>query len=155
MSTNQTLSILSKGSGETEKLGEIIGRNLRGGEIIELSSDLGGGKTTLTKGIARGAGSKDKVASPTFMICKRYEAKNLDIYHYDFYRLSEPGIISHELEEGLADPAAVLIVEWGDIVSGVLPENRCRISIKTISEDEREIGIICTENFSYLTDGLK
>jgi len=62
-------------------------------EIIELRSDLGGGKTTFTQGLAAGAGSKDAVSSPTFTLKKIYRAGELHIYHYDFYRLNEPGIL--------------------------------------------------------------
>ncbi len=131
----------SKNSDHTEAIGEKIGRQLHGGEVIELMSDLGGGKTTFVRGLARGLGSTDTVASPTFMICKQYSAGKNTLYHYDFYRLSEPGIMEHELQEGLSDPNAIIVVEWADIVADVLPKNRITISIATTSETERKITI--------------
>lgn len=131
----------SKNSEHTEEIGKKIGRLLQGGEVIELMSDLGGGKTTFVRGLARGLGSTDTVASPTFMICKQYSAGKLTIYHYDFYRLSEPGIMEHELQEGLSDPNAIIIVEWADIVADILPKNRITLSIAATSESERTLTI--------------
>ncbi len=131
----------SKNSEQTEAIGEKIGKQLHGGEVIELMSDLGGGKTTFVRGLARGLGSSDTVASPTFMICKQYNAGKITLYHYDFYRLSEPGIMEHELQEGLSDPNAIIVVEWADIVADILPKNRITISIAATSETERMITI--------------
>ncbi|MCX6727274.1 MAG: tRNA (adenosine(37)-N6)-threonylcarbamoyltransferase complex ATPase subunit type 1 TsaE [Candidatus Saccharibacteria bacterium] len=141
MNTDVTLQHLSKNSENTEAIGEKIGKLLRGGEVIELMSDLGGGKTTFVRGLARGMGSTDTVASPTFMICKQYRADALTLYHYDFYRLSEPGIMEHELQEGLSDPHAVIVVEWADIVADILPKERITITIKNVSEHERQLSI--------------
>ena len=69
----------------TTAYGLFLGANLRGGEVVELISDLGGGKTTLTQAIVAGAGSKDVVSSPTFTIGKQYTAGKLRIYHFDFF----------------------------------------------------------------------
>jgi tRNA A37 threonylcarbamoyladenosine biosynthesis protein TsaE len=76
----QTSSI---GPADTEKLGELLGKILDSNEVIELSSDLGGGKTTFTRGLARGLGSKDTVSSPTYTIVQRYKI------HPESSRLSE------------------------------------------------------------------
>jgi tRNA threonylcarbamoyladenosine biosynthesis protein TsaE len=66
------LELVSKDAEQTENIAHLIGARLRGGEVIELVSDLGGGKTTFTRGLADGAGSKDIVASPTFIVSKVY-----------------------------------------------------------------------------------
>ncbi|MBP7807365.1 tRNA (adenosine(37)-N6)-threonylcarbamoyltransferase complex ATPase subunit type 1 TsaE [Candidatus Saccharibacteria bacterium] len=126
----------------TETIGAAIAARLHGGEVIELSSDLGGGKTTLVRGLVAAAGSTDRVASPTFTISKVYEAPRFTIHHFDFYRLPEAGLIRHELEDVLGDPRIVTIIEWSDIVADVLPKDTIRIHIKTMSETEREILII-------------
>ena len=68
-----THSIVSTDSKSTEKLGALLGKQLKGGEVIELVSDLGGGKTTFVRGLAAGSGSKDQVASPTFTLSKVYD----------------------------------------------------------------------------------
>lgn len=131
----------SRSAEETEALGVKLGEQLRGGEVIELTSDLGGGKTTFVRGLAEGAGSSDRVASPTFTISKVYEAPRFTIHHFDFYRLQEAGLIRHELEDVLGDEKAVVVIEWSDVVADVLPEHVIKVYIKSISEDERELTI--------------
>ena len=126
---------------ETEIIGAAIAARLHGGEVIELSSDLGGGKTTLVRGLVAATGSTDRVASPTFTISKVYKAPQFTIHHFDFYRLTEAGLIRHELEDILGDTDIVTIIEWSDVVAEVLPKDTIRVHIKTIGETEREITI--------------
>jgi tRNA threonylcarbamoyladenosine biosynthesis protein TsaE len=128
-----------------------IGRKLRGGEVIELVGDLGAGKTTFVHGLARGAGSHDVVRSPSFTLNNRYRAADgRIIHHFDFYRLDEPGIVAEELAEALADPKAIVIVEWGDIARAVLPSEHMTIHIKPTSEAGRSLHFSCPSNLAYL-----
>lgn len=135
-------------------MGHLLGSNLKGGEFIELVSDVGGGKTTLTRGLAKGAGSSDHVSSPTFTIGHTYKTPNFDIHHFDFYRLHEPGLIQHELEEVIQDPKNVEVVEWSDVVAHVLPEKRIKIHIKTIGDTQRELSISYPDELGYVVHGL-
>lgn len=150
MSTVETWQTNSTSSERTEQLAEALGKNLKGGEVIELISDLGGGKTTFTRGLARGAGSKDKVASPTFTISKVYQARKLEIHHFDFYRLQEPGIIADELAEVIAEPKAVVVVEWADVVQQVLPKKRLTIDIQQLPDGSRQLTFVCHKSLDYL-----
>lgn len=134
----------------TEALAGQIGERLRGGEVIELISDLGGGKTAFVRGLARGLGSRDHVASPTFTISREYQAGELTLYHFDFYRLSEPGIMSAELAEILSDPKAVVAVEWSDIVQHVLPEKRLTIKFTLTGETSRQLDFTYPPELAYL-----
>jgi tRNA threonylcarbamoyladenosine biosynthesis protein TsaE len=154
MSTVLTLQINSTSSETTEQLGEQLGSRLKGSELFVLSSDLGGGKTTLTRGIVRGSGSTDSVASPTFTISRVYLAPRFEIHHFDFYRLQEPGIIAHELSEVLHDEQTVVIIEWADIVQSVLPRTFAQITITQTGDDTREINISVPEQYNYLIEGL-
>ena len=147
-----TRSTLLKDSDATEKFGERLGRRLRGGEVIELISDLGGGKTTLTRGIARAAGSSDVVGSPSFMLSKVYKTPKYDIHHFDFYRLTEAGLMEHELHDVLNNPQAVVIVEWGEIVQHVLPDDRLTIQISKTSDDGREVVCNYPKNLAYILE---
>ncbi len=144
--------MLSESSEATEEIGRKIGISLKGGEVIELISDLGGGKTTLVRGIAAGAGSKDKVSSPTFTLSKVYGAKTFQIIHYDFYRLQDPGLMEYELAEALSDTHAVLIVEWANIVQDVLPKERLIIRISAKGEFVRQLDFEATEHTKYLLE---
>lgn len=150
MSTVQTLAIASTSSGATEQLGERLGQKLKGGEVIELISDLGGGKTTFVRGIARGIGSTDNVASPTFTISRVYKTNQLELRHFDFYRLSQAGLIEHELTDVLGDSNIVTVIEWGDVVSHVLPGQRLSIQITNNGENSRQLTFNYPENMSYL-----
>lgn len=155
MSTAKTLQINSRDSDVTEHLGEVIGANLRGGEVIELVSDVGGGKTTFTRGLARGAGSTDRVSSPTFTVSKMYEAPKFTIFHYDFYRLNEPGIMAAELDETVHDKDVVTVIEWSDIVAGVLPEERLRIEFIQNGDESREVKMTIPGEIAYLMEGIQ
>jgi len=144
--------ITTKSATETESLGEAIGTRLRGGETIELVSDLGGGKTTFVRGLARGLGSSDRVSSPTFTISHEYKAGSRTLYHFDFYRLHEAGVVADELAEVAYDPKASVVVEWGDIVSDVLSASRLTIIIKAIAEDSRTLTLTYPPALDYLVE---
>jgi tRNA threonylcarbamoyladenosine biosynthesis protein TsaE len=139
----------------TELLAEHMGRALKGGEVIELVSDLGGGKTTFVRGLMRGMGSKDKVASPTFTVSKLYRAGTLEIHHFDFYRLQEAGIIANEIEEVAGDPQAVVVVEWADVVQHVLPAERITITIVQSATGDRELTVSYPESLSYVVEAAQ
>ena len=120
-----------------KQLGEAIGRSVSGGEVLELVGDIGAGKTTLTKGIARALGINEPVQSPTFTISRVYDSpKGLRLVHYDFYRLSEAGIMGDEIRETMDDDS-VVVVEWAGAVDDDLPRDRLVVKITTISEEER------------------
>lgn len=155
MNTGTTWQTESISSAQTEQLAEALGHNLRGGETIELVSDLGGGKTTFTRGLTRGAGSTDRVGSPTFTLSREYKAPKFTIAHFDFYRLGEAGIMGDELEELLGDPAYVAVIEWGDIVHDVLPKMRLTVQIEQTGDDTRLITMVYPEQLTYLVEGVK
>jgi tRNA threonylcarbamoyladenosine biosynthesis protein TsaE len=120
--------------------GEKIGKHLHGGEVIELVGDVGAGKTTFVKGLALGLDIDDTVQSPTFTISRVYEARDgLELAHYDFYRLSEPGIMAMEIAESLAEPCSIVVIEWAGIVENVLPARRLTIEIESLSDTERQL----------------
>lgn len=145
----------SSSSEQTEQLGERLGKALKGGEVIELASDLGGGKTTFVRGLARGMGSADTVASPTFTISKLYRAGQLELHHFDFYRLHEPGIIAQELAELINDPQVVVVVEWADIVHNVLPQRRLTITFTQAGEDTRQLSFSAPAELDYLLKAMQ
>lgn len=97
-------------------------------------------------------GSGDRVSSPSFTLRNEYKAGALILYHFDFYRLPEPGIMSEELAETLHDESAVTVIEWADIVETVLPAQRLTIKIVATSEDGRELTFTYPEALSYLVE---
>ena len=150
MNTAQIWQTTSTSLNDTLKLAAAVGRKLRGGEVIELVSDLGGGKTAFVRGLAGGMGSHDAVRSPSFTLSSQYHAGDLTIYHFDLYRLKKPGIMRHELTEILDDPKAVVVVEWGKIVEDFLPAKRLTINVRATGETIREITFEYPEPLRYL-----
>jgi tRNA threonylcarbamoyladenosine biosynthesis protein TsaE len=155
MTATATWRTITTTAEETERLAEKAGAVLKGGEVIELVSDLGGGKTTFTRGLVRGLGSTDKVASPTFTISKVYDAGSLQVHHFDFYRLHEAGIIADELAEVAGDPGTITLVEWADVVQHVLPERRLTITIQQTPEGARELTVACPQDVHYVLEAMQ
>lgn len=152
------MEILSINPEDTLNLGEALGKNCRGGEVFFLSSDLGGGKTTLSKGIGSGLECEEQITSPTFTVSNIYKCRdNLEIHHFDFYRLTEAGVVGSELDEIIGDKKIITIIEWGDIVENVLPVDRVIIELKPTadSESNRQITIKSTSRYKYLLESLR
>ena len=127
---------------EMMAMGEILGSFLLGGEVIELVGDVGVGKTTLVKGIARGLKIEDVVQSPSFTISRLYKGRdNLNLAHYDFYRLNDAGIMENEIEESTKDDMNIVIIEWGDPVSSILPTDKLTINIAATKESQRSVNL--------------
>lgn len=149
------MNIRSDSVEQTKNIGAIVGRSLRGGEVIELVSDVGGGKTTLTKGIAAGLDVADTVQSPTFTISRLYHARDgLELHHFDFYRLHDAGIMAAELAESLTQANTIVVVEWADVVSDVLPDAKIRIEITAVDEDSRLLRLDIPASMDYVLAAL-
>ena len=112
-------------------------------QVIELIGDVGAGKTTFTRGLAEGLGITEFITSPSFTISTSYDLPNSKgrLIHYDFYRLPDPGLMLDDLQENLDNPENIIIVEWGESVANILPENRIRIHITYNENDSRSINL--------------
>ena len=108
---------------------------------IELIGDIGTGKTTFTKGIAKTLGILEPITSPSFTISKTYQAKAITLNHFDFYRLSDPGIMAEDLAQSIADPHTITIIEWGETVANVLPANHTKITITYNDDGSRTVEV--------------
>ena len=110
--------------------------------MIELVGDVGVGKTTFVRGIAKGLGVKGPITSPSFTISKAYAVPDgRTLVHYDFYRLNDPGIMTEDLAENLKNPNNIIIIEWSDSVKEILPENHTIINIKYNDDGSRELEV--------------
>ena len=118
--------------------------------VIELVGDVGAGKTTFTKGLARGLEITEEITSPTFTISKVYEnSLGLKLVHYDFYRLENPGIMVEDLFENLQDPQTVTVIEWADTVSEILPANHLRLEILINDDGSRTLNLTKNPTSEY------
>lgn len=154
----QTITVTTNSVEQTHSLGMLLGKSLKGGEVLQLTSDVGGGKTTFVKGVAQGMGSEEVVQSPTFVIGAIYECKEgRQLHHYDFYRLTgaDPGIMKDQLADSLHDNKAVVIIEWGKIIEDVIDREVIAVSISATADDDRSFTFIIPNEYSYLNRLLK
>lgn len=124
---------------ETEKFGIFLGENLKPGDVVCLNGDLGAGKTTLTKSIAKGLGIDDYVTSPTFTIVNEYYGKT-DLYHIDTYRLDDKIDVDYLGFDEYFYSDGVTIVEWAEKIRDALPEEYMEINIKS-HDNKRDLDI--------------
>jgi tRNA threonylcarbamoyladenosine biosynthesis protein TsaE len=128
------LDVVTNSPAETEAAGEHLGRGLREGDLLLLEGDLGAGKTTFVRGVARGAGSSAHVASPTFQLVRVYPGR-VQLAHVDLYRLrADAELVDLGLDD-LLDQGAV-VIEWGERLES--PE-AALLSIEHLGGDRRRL----------------
>jgi len=153
-----TKEYITHDSKETQELGKILAEELRGGEVICLSGDLGAGKTTFTQGLLKGLGVKGPYTSPTFLIIKQYHIapdmkrktntkkilkvpwhRFYDIYHIDAYRVGAEDVSNLGWQEIISTDKNVTIIEWADRVRDIIPSDALWINFKWLDEKKRKI----------------
>ncbi|AUS88523.1 tRNA (adenosine(37)-N6)-threonylcarbamoyltransferase complex ATPase subunit type 1 TsaE [Lysinibacillus sp. YS11] len=137
---------------DTERFAVTLAKLLEAQDTITLEGDLGAGKTTFTKALAKGLGVKRTVNSPTFTIIKQYEGR-LPFNHLDVYRLAESDEDLGWDELFYGD--AVSVVEWAHLIEQDLPQNRLAIEIYRIGDNERRFVLIPSgERYEALCEEL-
>lgn len=139
------LELISHSELETIKFAKNIASKLKKGDVLVLTGDLGAGKTKFTQGILSYFNLENEISSPTFTIVNEYKKNDINIYHFDVYRLEGVDEFlaiggDEYFEKGIS------IIEWGEIISEILPKNAIKINIL---KDENNINnrIIKIENF--------
>ena len=131
--------VVWNGETETIELGKKIGAQLKMGDVIVLTGELGSGKTKLTEGILTFFGLQNEISSPTFTIVNEYQTPQFPIYHFDVYRLEgsdEFLAIGGEeyFEKGVS------IIEWGEMIADILPPQYTKISFsRELKDDNKRI----------------
>ncbi len=134
---------LSTNPKDTINFAENYAKSLTSPVIIILSGDLGAGKTTFAKGLAKGLGIKSTVTSPTFTILNEYQGK-MPLYHFDMYRLSsceEAFALGFETYFNHKKLPGIVLVEWAENVDGLIKKPYIKIEISKESENSRKIII--------------
>ena len=133
------MQIITNSALETMELGQKLANYLQPGDVVLLTGDLSGGKTTITKGIGKGLGVKRIINSPTFNIVKSYEGSNVILNHFDLYRLN--GLNNDfDLEEYFT-PNSICVIEWPHNVLELLPKEYLLINLEDLGNDKREITL--------------
>ena len=139
---------ISKSEQETMQFAYTLASHLKKGDIIILNGELGTGKTKFTEGFLSYFGLAEEISSPTFTIVNEYKGQNINIYHFDVYRLEN----SDEFyaiggEEYFQN--GICIIEWGNIIKDVLPQNYIEINIQKDYTNDN------LRNFEIITYGKK
>lgn len=137
---------------QTEKLGEEIASQLSSGDVLCLIGELGAGKTTFVKGLAKGLGITTRIMSPTYVVVREHEIERLVVngkrkgidrlYHLDLYRLtSEKDVLGIDIHTLLKDKNAVTVIEWPELANSFLPPQAWKISFEPGEKNKRKITI--------------
>jgi tRNA threonylcarbamoyladenosine biosynthesis protein TsaE len=132
----------------TRDVGAALATVLQPRDTVMLTGDLGAGKTTLVQGIGRGLGVEEHVASPTFTLVREYSGR-LDVAHVDVYRLERvQDVIDLGLDE-IGGPDRVLVVEWGDVVQDLLPDDGLRVELTMQGTDDVRLIVLTPRGRSW------
>jgi tRNA threonylcarbamoyladenosine biosynthesis protein TsaE len=129
------LHLATAGAEETRSLGRAVAPLLERGDVVSLTGDLGAGKTTLVQGVAAGLHVRQPVLSPTFTLVREYEGRER-VFHLDVYRLDR---IQDVLDLGfqeMLDQDGVVLIEWGDAIETLLPDDHLQIEMTLGPEDD-------------------
>jgi len=135
--------MIIRSESEMIAFGEQIAEGLVLPATIELIGDIGVGKTTLVKGIAKKLGVTEAVTSPSFVISKTYHSQTrpVTLTHFDFYRLNDPGIMQEELDESISKSDTITIIEWAATVKNILPKNCIEVFIHCNDDNTRTVKV--------------
>jgi len=122
---------------ETESFGIELSNSLKPGDVVALIGDLGTGKTTLTRAIAKGLGVTEELSSPTFNVVKEYRSGKLPLYHFDVYRVYDPDELFELGFDEYIHGKGVCLIEWADLIEDILPAGHIEILLG-FGEDENE-----------------
>lgn len=126
--TSEEVVLYTKSAEETEELGCQLAKALRPGIVVALVGELGAGKTTLTKGIARGLGVPDLIHSPTFTLIHEHQG-SIPLYHFDLFRLNTRDELEDLGYESYFYGNGVTVIEWAEKVRDALPSDRLEVRI--------------------------
>ncbi|MBR0295192.1 MAG: tRNA (adenosine(37)-N6)-threonylcarbamoyltransferase complex ATPase subunit type 1 TsaE [Bacilli bacterium] len=141
--------LITNSEEETMRLGERLASILPSGSTLLLTGDLGAGKTTLVRGIARGLNIKEVVQSPTFNIMKIYLKGNRPLIHIDAYRLADFDT-DIGLDEYIGYETGITVIEWPEFIQKLLPDDAINVTILRKGDTTREITIDIDEELRRL-----
>ena len=149
------IKIMSKDEKTTEALGYKLGTMLQRGDVVCLTGDLGAGKTTMTKAMAKGLEIDEDVTSPTFTLIHEYQGR-VPVYHFDVYRIERMEEMEDLGYEEYFYGDGVCVIEWASMIRELIPEEHLWIEIKKGNEEgHREIYLEgTTDHFQQIIEEM-
>ena len=148
---------ISNSENDTKKLAKVFAQMLKKGDILILSGELGSGKTKFTEGFLSYFNLENEISSPTFTIVNEYKKDNINIYHFDVYRLEDSSEFYEIGGEEYFDNG-ICIIEWGELIRDVLPKDYIEIDFSRSEENEnsRILNVLSVGNkYDKLINELK
>ena len=125
---------ISKSEQDTINFAKNYAKNLKAGDIIVLSGELGSGKTKFVQGVLENFNLQDEISSPTFTIVNEYNSNEVNIYHFDVYRLEDSDeFFAIGGEEYFSK--GICLIEWGELIEDILPKPYTKISFSKSDDD--------------------
>ena len=129
------MKLVSHSENETKEIAKKIAKELKNGDVIILSGDLGSGKTKFTEGFLSYYGLENEISSPTFTIVNEYKKGDINIYHFDVYRIEDlDEFYAIGGEEYFAK--GICVIEWGEIIEQIVPKEHIKITFERNFENE-------------------
>ncbi len=141
----KTYTFTSHSSVETMNFAFELASKLHTGDVVVLSGELGSGKTKFTEGFLKFYGLDSEISSPTFSIVNEYKKDDINIYHFDVYRLEDVDEF-YAIGGDEYFSSGISIIEWGEIIQEALPKQYIKIDFKKDKSDEN----IRYLNISYI-----
>ncbi|MCX7843646.1 MAG: tRNA (adenosine(37)-N6)-threonylcarbamoyltransferase complex ATPase subunit type 1 TsaE [Clostridia bacterium] len=148
------IKIKTTSAEETVEAGMKLGSLLKRGDIVCLSGSLGTGKTSFTNGIAKALGIQGYITSPTFTIVNEYKG-NIPLYHFDVYRIADPGEMFEIGFEEYIDAKGVVVIEWAELIAEILPKDVIRVKISKALQEGTDVRIIEIEGTELSTSQFR
>ena len=130
-----TSKFISNSEVETKIFAKMLATKLKKGDVVVLSGDLGSGKTKFVEGFLSNFGLEDEISSPTFTIVNEYKKDDIEIYHFDVYRLENSDEFYAIGGEEYFDKG-ICLIEWGELIEDALPTNCIKITFQKDSKND-------------------
>lgn len=126
---------LTKSENDTKNFAKSLASHLKNKDIIVLTGDLGSGKTKFVEGILSYFGLDNEISSPTFTIVNKYQKNDVNIYHFDVYRLEDSSEF-YEIGGEEYFENGICLIEWGELIEDALPKEYVHITFSRDDNDE-------------------
>ncbi len=137
---------------QTQRIGRALAAQLQADDVLVMLGDMGAGKSEFTRGLARGLGVTGYVTSPTFTILQVYDSGRLPLYHFDWYRLSNPEELYELSMDEYLQNGGVAVIEWPSRAQEAVPESYLEVELCPTGDDSRRITFTPVGDFRPLDE---
>lgn len=146
------MTLDSHSAAQTQKIGAALAMQLKANDVLVMLGDMGAGKSEFTRGLARGLGVTGYVTSPTFTILQVHDSGRLPLYHFDWYRLSDPEELYELSMDEYLQNGGVAVIEWPSRAEEAVPESYLEVELRPTGDGSRRIAFTSVGDFRALDE---